>query len=296
LLLLVLLICSLATRGYTNMGFIAGANVGAGIDPMLGNYQLQGGGWQPTDDSGLYLWIDAHRGDSVIGSGNGAIDGGTVTSWYNLQAGVSLTKMQQISSQALPTFKVNGINGLPAVLFDGSTQVLSSNSATGLTSMSGLTICLVLRVLSTASAGVLAIVYTGTTPGWTARLWAGITAAGLFDPGGRRLDSDAYAGQSSGSIVVGTPYVYTLCLDYSNARMRTYLNGSPQQDIAFQTAGLSDSAESWNVQFGSVYAPTNILSYQCNMLLGEAILLKRAPTITEFTRIHGYLRNKWRIW
>lgn len=84
-----------------------------------------GGGFSdPTDISGLMLWLKA---DAIVGLS----DGDPVSTWED--SSTANNDFAQSTALQKPTYQTNELNSLPIVRFDGGNDSLVSGSITGLT-------------------------------------------------------------------------------------------------------------------------------------------------------------------
>ena len=71
-------------------------------------------GQVPSDLSGLRIWLDAQEGDSITQAG------GTVSAWGNKADGAN--PATQVNADEQPTYSADGLNDLPALYFDGTSD------------------------------------------------------------------------------------------------------------------------------------------------------------------------------
>lgn len=75
-----------------------------------------------TSMDGLLMWLDASAPNSFNGSVDAPADGTTLTQWQDVVADINPLAGRIVFNDVLgdPTYKSDGINGLPAVEFDGN--------------------------------------------------------------------------------------------------------------------------------------------------------------------------------
>lgn len=88
---------------------------------LLNSRRRRRGGFSPADIPGLQLWLEA---DKITGLN----DGDPVTTWED--SSVNNNDATQATAAKKPLYKVNIVNGKPAVRFDATDDILVSTFAT----------------------------------------------------------------------------------------------------------------------------------------------------------------------
>jgi len=189
---------------------------------------------------------------SFVGSGNGFI-----TKWYdqsgnnNYCAQSTAGKQPQIVTGGI----VNKINNKPAIRFYSAninsllinnTALFANKPGAGLFSVCSITSANSLKTLFFAS-GIS-----------SSRIRLDITAASVFEVGGRRLDSDSYVA-TTGTTVLTTNVlkIISAIFDTPNANLKTFIDCSTEKNIEFQTAGNFSNTNSGSVEIGSLFSTSN---------------------------------------
>lgn len=156
-----------------------------------------------------------------------------------------------------PTVTAAAINGLPALLFDGTanTLALAAAALNWSKGVAGLTIGVVAKTVATATAGGVVLRLSTNASASTTRCGFNRDgSAGEVDVAGRRLDANSNQFIRDG---ISSTAAYTIDIgvyDYAGAKLRFYQNGtevgtSPLDP--FQTAGSSEDLASLAVTIGS---------------------------------------------
>ena len=166
----------------------------------------------PADLTGLTAWYFA--GDL------GLTDGTAVSSWTD-KSGNSRTLSQATGvSQPLMQTGGNGINGLPAVLFDGSNDGMKATATTGLlNNVSGATIWWIGKNIDTGTGIDRHAMFISTPTSGTGRAYVrlAVTTRKLA-VGGRRLDADAAVTDTGGASAIDTnAHVWIADYNYASA-------------------------------------------------------------------------------
>jgi hypothetical protein len=239
-------------------------------------------GFDPRSIENCQLWLDANDVSAVTGST-------PVSAWRDK----SLNTLTSSTTSAFgtPTLTTNAINGLRAILFNGS------SSLTGLTTGSGttLTICIVgtqsnncavngglvclgrSGFADNTDAGSLAI--TNSTP-----LGSGLMVSTRTSVNSQIVNTGG-TGLTNGSSA--SPFVYILVND--GTFVNTYLNGTVQTTENISRAGTFAYT---NYVIGARAGSTTNVFY--TGYIGEVLIFNSALTNTQLNQVQGYLGWKWK--
>lgn len=200
----------------------------------------------------------------------------------------------QVNFDNRPKVLRPAINGLSAARFNGSTSVLTGNSAA-------------LSVLRNASAFSIVGVFTSeaSTSARTLFYSSDSTNLGRIRGGiqwtsaqpqiiAARSDGDASTTLSgaANSVTNNKPHIVTATVDYNNTTARLFQNNITQGfNTAFATAGNTSDTDALTVLIGAYTGPAYLL--QGN--IGELIVYRAALTDQQRAQIECYLQNKWGI-
>ena len=245
--------------------------------------------FSPSDISGLKLWVKA---DEI----SGLSDGDPVSTW-NDNSGVSNTLTS--SSTARPIYKTSILNSLPVVRFDGSNDVMSKSSPSGVTNISGMTIFLVVKQASLSTNQVYATVWDYATQGCWAFQTGDVNSdemtlyiAENITSAGSNHASSTDANLTAGFYLIAL--VYDGSLTNAN-RVKIYKNGSatttgPDGGSTIATTLTSATADLRLGQFGGS------LTRNFNGDMAEVIIYNSALGSTDRGNVESYLRTKWNVY
>lgn len=155
----------------------------------------------------------------------------------------------------------NGINGLPAVSFDGSNDGLKTSSTpTGmLNAVSGATVFIIGKNIDTGTGIDRHAMFISTSSSGSGRAYARLAVTTrLLAIGGRRLDADTAATVTGGSAVDTNNHIWIFDYDYANAQVSVYQDGTRVVGpSAFQTAGSTSATNPADLTLGNNTGLTN---------------------------------------
>jgi prepilin-type N-terminal cleavage/methylation domain-containing protein len=228
----------------------------------------------------LILWLDAVNMDNLIVETDG-----TVSSWNDISSPLSDISLEQPTQSARPIYTEDIINGLPAVRFDGTNDVLQELGKNSLLINDDFTTFIVYASNHTRVYGVLLghVSCEPTRVGYaiTDRNTPGLIENYLFPTYGAFGTTSTPS--SDGYIVVYKHDGGTHTIQQNESVSSTTIGfSSPVEGDVYIGAGKELSG-SCNTQF---FADADI---------GEVIMFKRALTAHEISGIINYLSKKWKI-
>lgn len=251
----------------------------------------------------LMLWIETTSEASFDDSEED--EGLALTNWYDINPQVSVKSSFAGVTTARPLYKNNIINGLPAVLFDGTNDFMTSanfpNIITGAS-----TVFAVVKLSSAALAAKPIIskrpaagyatsapnIQFGTTAsgstGWTYCDTAGVATSGVTC----NYSADATVA-TTGNYVVSVVYTAnsTSVASSTAAGISFFQNGATEgQATTTSTPNLSVTTSLFLGKDGT--SDTNVFF---NGYIGELIIFDRALKKEERQSIEAYLGKKWGI-
>lgn len=242
----------------------------------------------------LSLWLEA-TSDKSFDDGE-EDDGLAITNWYDISPQTSYPANFVGATTARPLYRLDAINGLPAILFDGTNDFMSTTEFASINSSS--TVFLVIRTPATlsASATVFSKRVAGTDTG--TNINANITnSAGN---GFQYCDSvtstgvqNCYAGGAG--IAANNSYI-TVVVYTSNlaSGISFYQNGGSALDTANTTNNAPNIASVPATTFlgksGLTATPAFFSGH-----IGEIIIYDRALRDEEVSAVESYLSKKWKI-
>jgi len=250
----------------------------------------------------LHLWIESTNplesfGNENIEDGDTIDLSGSTNDWRDLNPQTSIRSHLTIGSA--PTYKTDAINGLPAVLFDGSDDYLTSSNYTNISS-GETTIFAVYRTPSTLAAG--SIFSMSSSDGDVVNTQFAVTASTTT---GYQLCVETDSICDSGTTDdVSTNTVYVISAVYTQdsddpaeadtvTGLTFFQNGALQTDTHTATTGDVMSTNSSNsFELGRDNGTDeNYFSGH----LGELIIYSRDLKQEERQAVEEYLGKKWRV-
>jgi len=235
----------------------------------------------PSSISNLQVWLKA---ESLAGAN------GTATSPWADSSGNDYSPTNQGTGRPYVTNSV--LNGYNALFFATNQWLQFPPSAHGISSnVPGMTIVAVhQRTITSAFLRILVFVATGGSPTATRSLIGEFN--GDLRADGKRLDADAYVGNTNGNAGASF-YASTILVDFSAADLFMYTNGVPSYtNASFSTAGNSQALASQRMRIGADGGGGNAWVGR----LAELIVYNRKLTPTELAAVHAYLRAKFALW
>lgn len=252
--------------------------------PVLGAMAGQGGITIPSQIPNLNLWYDA----SVATATNFnpvPTDGGVVTAWVDKLG--NGRDANQASASRKPLWKANLKNGLGAIQFDGTNDVLTLNPIAWSLSLTGQTTYLVFKPLATTDQMHIQATNTGgfsffiSSSNWTAETAGGVAVS---DSG---VDTTNF--HYMGMIFDGSQTDANQTTQ-NNLRLKLRYDGA-QKNLTFSAnpgTATSGSANTLNVGADDSGSANFFNGY-----LGEIMIWTRTLSTTEITQVETYLKNKW---
>lgn len=233
----------------------------------------------------LALWLETvspKSFDTVLN------DGDTVTTWNDINPQLTAKKnVTQSTAGQKPLYVKNGINNLPAVVFDATNDVLSATSISSYDLASptqGITMCFVIKT-NVGSAVILSSYdsLSGNTinaqNGGYMR-WAYGTTDHVFSE--LSPDTNYFVGGGKTSIV---------CAIQDSIGMSTYVNGS----LANPTPIANSPSITNYTSTLFIGASDSAGSFPFKGSIGELVIFKRSISDAERKDVELYLSKKWGI-
>lgn len=247
---------------------IASAKTINGLDNTAG-----GGGFAPTDLSGLVLWL---KGDAITGLNNGD----PVTTWLDLSGNANNASA---SGSTRPTYITAAQNGLAAVRFGGPSFAQRLNGALSATG-TGLTVCLVGKLNSSSGAynRLVSVGQAGTDD------YGSASYADALSRDNSNEGLGAYRNNSPLStkpVTYGSYFCATSLFDGTNHTM--FVNGS-----AGSSSGTTGSFGITAYCLGD-HLNTGNSGDRADGDMGELCVFNRDLTGTEQGQMETYLKARW---
>jgi hypothetical protein len=235
--------------------------------------------FMPTSLAGIALWLDAADASTIVGTAS------LVNEWKDKSGnGLNATKNTDVA----PTYSSTGFNnGLPGVLFNGSTTRLHtpSISPTPVLSSNGTdtTIFAVVNWVGGVNAIALGLDTTGNTFAfyvpWT---YPSTVNGNIFAD----LGSGARIGYDTVFAPASAPYVFSVTRSGVNGSI--YVNGYIHASSTTLAGTIGTTIQTLGI--GGTATATVVF----NSYIAEILIYNRALTTAERQKVEGYLAWKWR--
>jgi len=241
--------------------------------------------WTPAKLA-IDLWLDAADSSTLFTLNSGGVtpaNGGTVGRWQD-KSGNS-RHITQATLASRPLYQTGSLNGLPAITFDGSNDVLTS-SATGAVGKQNITLLVVFRMVT--GGGSEDSPFAFGTPSSTA------TNRGPYRP-------------SNGTVVwfggwardVASTFSWDIGGSYHIVGIGNTKLATPNNAVVFRngdsqtltTGGGNLSAITEGLAVGGL----SVSGYFTNCSICEAVVLYDAMPLADRQKVEGYLAWKWGI-
>jgi len=255
----------------------------------------------------LSLWIDSTSVESFDDAETE--DGSVISTWYDISPQTGTKANFSQTSTARPLYKLNIINGLPAVLFDGTNDFMTSVNFPNISTSS--TVFMVVKLPSVLAAKPIfskrsSAGYASSRTNIQVSTTATAGAAWQYcdDIDGATSQSSAtacnYASTNTPDVAVNSPYVVSIVYssnsaDGSGTTAATGINffqngvGSGSAATTSNTPNTSVTASLFLGKDGTT-SPAFFNSY-----ISELIIFDRALKKEERQSIEAYLGKKWGI-
>jgi prepilin-type N-terminal cleavage/methylation domain-containing protein len=244
---------------------------------------------------GISIWIDSISDASF--QSNDLDDGTAITTWNDINP-QTITKANLTPSGG-PVYKTNIINGLPAVLFDGTDDFASTANFSNISSAS--TVFAVVKLPSTALAAKTIFSKRPAT-GTSTNIEFGTTAAtgwAYSDGGASSYNPTASSSPTAASGAYVVSVVYNSSSADSSSSTATgihfFQNGStvPFTTNHFATTSSPNASVPENLFVGKSGLTATPAFFSGH--IGELIVFDRALKKEERQAIESYLGKKWGI-
>jgi hypothetical protein len=234
----------------------------------------------------IAAWFDAMESSSVI------LDGTTVSQWRDI-SGNNRHVTQAIKANQ-PTYTPDGLNGKPALSFDGADWLFNANPGALLRNVAGGTVAAVVNYTNAVSQRGSIALMNGTGAG--VRLVTVSQVAGTLNFAARRLDADASIS------VVTSPPAYTNSTNviqvgvarYSDGAIDLFVNGAAGGTGSLLSSGNSSDTDSATLVIGGTSTDDGV-TLNANQMLGfvsEVLITNTDLSTTNRQQLEGYFA--WR--
>jgi len=259
-------------------------NGGSGTVIIRGRFEVESR-WQPENSD---MWFAGDFDSNIFQDENGTIlasDQGQVGRWGD-RKGVTIADARQGTSISQPSY----IEDTNAIRFNSSTlESLNTDITRNVGAFSVMAV--VTPITDVDHYGIVWVSSIG--PNDSARVLLR-RSNGVWGFGGRRLDGDAYAEVSGGSVNLGQKTAILGIFDYENATAELWINGA-RVDVnnSFQTAGVTSDTASASVGLGNTPGESFGGSFDGDIF--EFAAKDEVPTEQEITGFFAHARDHWGV-
>lgn len=229
----------------------------------------------------LVLWVESTSESSFNASEQS--EGSSVTNWYDLNPQSSFkNNFTQNTLSNKPTYKIEGINNLPSVYFDGSNDFMlttESNNSSGYLNDNNFTIFVVTNFLTTTNA--VSVLFSNQA-GWQRNIGLELNYTDRL-----RLDGPNST-RAVGATAIGFDQARIISGFRNPSNTTLFVNGTQYASTTTSTAQPSISG----IFVLGAFAGSGYFS---KAHIGEVIVYGRALTTEERKDVERYLSKKWSI-
>ncbi len=238
----------------------------------------------------LAVWLETTDKTSV--ETTESKDGSTITTWHDLNT-QNLTKNNatQSTTNQKPTYVYDGINGIPAMKFDGSNDNFSMTNVCGY----NFSVFVVLKPISAqgsdsgqaySSSGILNADVSGSADDI---IPVAITANGKIQIFTGQASGTTFNLTSTAGIIDGKSHIITTTRSMNTQKIAIYIDGTSSGTLS----GTPTNALNQN---STLTIGGNIIgSFYFNGYIGEIIIFSRQLYDEERKAVEKYLSGKWAI-
>lgn len=230
--------------------------------------------FNPLSVPDCILWLDAQNAGSITKDGSNRI-----SQWNDLSS--SNTPAIQGTMAAQPIYTASGINGSPAISFNGSSQLFNFSS---FTTFVDLTVFVVATVAANTTNRMM-IARRATA------LASPIALQLYIDPSERTI----FEGRSDGGVLARATYASTATGTFVHIGDRSGSVFTVYRDNATPVSATAavGTTTSPTMSIGCTYPGSTTPSLFFDSYIGEVVLYSRSLNSTERGDVYSYLKTKW---
>lgn len=242
----------------------------------------------------LIFWIETSSTGSVIGS-NAAdsvpFDGDTVSKWNDINP-QSMSKINPVplAGDESPTYKENGINGLPSILFDAVNDRLVASGISVSRNNSFFAVFNVNLAVSSSSRDIVTITSSGGHGAMLELNTYSYVRSLYRNPMGGGGGDDFYSAQAISS---KKNYIISSVKNYDTTSQKVWLNNSIFINSSSTLGDFSNPIQSITV--GNLHGASGGNVRPLDGQISEIIIYNRALKQDEIDDVEAYLSKKYSI-
>ena len=235
----------------------------------------------------LMLWLDANKSESLdkggaFGSEGSPVTGDTIGYWGDLSGNSNNATPHLGDSAREPTYLATGLNGKPAIYFDGIDDILVAQNSATFDDWENLTVFIVAEGNNTADWSPLISKNGEDNQGWqfgkrngTQSRWRVHGTSGAVDQN-LNLNPDA---------------IRIWSLTYGDGTRKSFGDGLLQASLT--DTGKIATAPNSPLAIGALIRNNGNLERHANLLVSEVLVFKRSFAEKDRKLMEGYLAHKW---
>jgi prepilin-type N-terminal cleavage/methylation domain-containing protein len=239
--------------------------------------------------SGLVLWLETSLDASVTSATNATQpeNGDNITSWNDINPQTRSKFNFTGVASTYPTYQLKGINGLPSIKFNGTTQFMA-NSSGGPVSAASKNYTIVAVWRNDDISGVQVLYSQGLANAAANRMSTIFFDSALFSFGGHSNDYQPI------TISAQRDYVGLAAINNNNVNNVTmYANSLTGSNGATTSVGSLDLASNYTMI--GAFPDTSATNYWWAGLVSEIIVFDRTLKTEEIRSVMTYLGKKYNI-
>ena len=239
----------------------------------------------------LTLWLEPTLDESITGasSGNNLSNNNYVSAWNDISGNkINLTQSSSNNNVNQPKYLVNGINGLPTLSFDGTSDVLYSTVAPIDSGSSQYTMIAVFRSITLSASPVLVAQQLGATDNRSGAI--------CLNNSNIKFSGQSNDTASLGTIAANGNYISVMVVNNSDAagNVSLYLNSNDKSSKNSSSVSLLSIGSNF-FSVGALVSDASTYTSYANVYLSEVLVFNRALKPSEVTLINNYLSKKYNI-
>lgn len=224
---------------------------------------------------------------------SGIADGADVSTWTS-RAVATITASQGTLANR-PLYRLSGINGQPAVDFDGSNDIMSLSAGANTLTRNAAScdiLCPALKDGNTAANSIAVFFSTGDSTSETRlNLTTRVSSVDNVNGSTRRLDSDASATVSGNAGTINSPSIAEVNARWSTGTINSAVNGVKGTDGTLPSSGSTSNITSLASNLGALPASSVYLDGR----LGAVVVAVPAFSAPLRSRVRQSLGFSFRI-
>jgi len=241
------------------------------------------------NDPYLEIWFDGSDASTITKAGSGTLaNGDDVSAWNDKSIGTDVKPANSTGGKR-PKYNTNIQNTKSALYFDGTNDLFTVNPITNLQSLSGCSLILVSKLITTSDQIFMQSCSALSAPGSRNDTLVRVSSSNW------QVGMGGGLGNTTGVTVNTSAHIHTLVfngtLSGNSERLKYYQDGLQRTLNFTANVGTTTSSDNSIIAMGENSANTEDL----NGYLLEVLIYTKAISDAERRRTHDYLFSKWGI-